>query len=570
MTEITATPQGFNISFQETLFNFNSSVIPKAENGNFVLTVSGKIPVPQILPKDRLLLPIDEGVAIAADKDYECGEFDINNIRGSFCSRQGTMGMIIIQRNNKYLAIILDSTAGAEYYVAKKDGIYSLEMFSRREKKVTYALFNNLVSACKFYRSTRKTEFISLSEKIKHNPEIKKLCGGGIFWIWNDNYDEIMYSDKDTDAVPNTGKKILSVAEDLHQNGIKNALFGIFFKGDSEYVETLYKKYGYICTQYDNYNDVLNPALLNIVPKNRIKNCDYTFRRMKDFPDGIIRTQNGNLAKAWALRGFDGEMHDQNALCCAVAAKRMNLEIPEVLKEYPYYKGRFIDVFGNGLSECFDKNHPVTLEESQKIKRQAFADIKNMGLITGTEDLIEEIMDNLDYSEGLHSPVYLRIKDAGRKHAHIYTKEQEKHIGKHMMSPECRVPLWQLAYHECVAAFPYWGDSTEMAPSLVKEKILFAVLYGCAPLYSFSLGDYEKLKPSILESYQKITAVHQKVATLPMTDFEVISDNFELQRSVFGEKYQVIANFGNSEAQYGNVTIPAKDFVFTDFQKSNK
>ncbi len=570
MTEITATPQGFCLSFQKTLFEFESSVIPKNENGNPVLTVSGKIPVPQIVCGDRLMLPIDEGIAITAEKEYECGEFDINNIHGAFCGRQGTLGMIIVQRNNKFLAIIPDVTAGTEYYATKKDGLYSLEMTGRRETKVTYALFDNLVSACKFYRNTKNKSFVSLTEKIKLNPGIKKLCGGGIFWIWNDNYDEIMYSDKDTDAVPNTGKKIMSIAEDLHRNGVKNALFGIFFKGDSEFAEPLYKKYGYLCTQYDNYNDVLNPALLNIVPQNRVKNCDYTFRRMKDFPDGIIRTQNGSLAKAWALRGFDGEMHDQNCLCCSVAAKRMNQEIPEILKEYPYYKGRFIDVFGNGLSECFNPNHPVTLEESQKIKRQAFADIKNMGLITGTEDIMEEIMDNLDYSEGLHSPVYFRIKDAGRKHAHIYAKDQEEHIAKHMTSPECRVPLWQLAYHECVAAFPYWGDSTEMAPSLMQEKILFAVLYGCAPLYSFSLCDYEKLKPAILESYQKITAVHQKVATLPMTDFEIIGDNFELQRSVFGEKYQVIANFGNNEATYGNITILAKDFVFTDLQKSNE
>lgn len=562
MDTIVKNNQGFSLVSGSVTFDFTTDIYPVSAENVYFVQGEGDMPVPQIQKGDRLLLPIDEGVALEADEEYEPGEYGMDCIKSIFCGRVGTLGMVIVERSKKFLLIMVEDVLNSYYVAEKKEGLYSLSIHCNKPTAVTYGIFDSIKDACKFYRSAKDKTYVTLSDKIEKNPELKKMVGGGIFWVWNDNYDEIMYSDFDTDVSPAVGKDLLYVADDLHKNGVSNALFGIFFEKDSALVEELYKKYGFICTQYDNYSDVLNPELLKIIPKNRVKNCDYTFRRMKDYPDGVVVTADNELAPAWALKGLDGIMHNQNRLCSIVAAKRMEEEIPQILNQYPYYKGRFIDVFGGGVSRCYSKEHPLTLEKSAQVKNNAFKAIKDMGLITGTEDIMEDIIDNIDYSEGLHSPVHFRIHDAGRNHAHIYSEEQTAFINKYMTNPKCRVPLWQLVYHECVISFPYWGDSTEMAPDLIRDKILFACLYGCAPLYSFSIKDYEKIKPAILLSYEKITKVHKAVAELPMTDFEILSEDYTLQRSEFGGKYEIIANFAEKESVINNITIPAKDFYF--------
>ena len=113
-------------------------------------------------------------------------------------------------------------------------------------------------------------------------------------------------------------------------------------------------------------------------------------------------------------------------------------------------------------------------------------------------------------------------------------------------------------------AFPYWGDSTEMSPEFITKKILFACLYGCPPLYSFFVKDFEKLKDSIISSYKKITSIHKKVAELPMTDFKVLREDYQIQKSVFGDKYQVIVNFSEESYTYENKLIPANDLLFEE------
>ena len=551
---------GFAITSNNVTFLFDSILLPKTKNGLLECVSTDHIPTPKLESGDRLLIPMGEGIALTV------GEEDpIANAFGDFCSKQGTMCMVIVERNGKYLLISLENGINTAYDTRPENGTYKLRMFTKNgiPCKVWYGVFDSLKDACACHRALHP-DVITLEQKIKANPEIDKLVGGAIFWVWNDNYDEVMYSDHDVDICPATGNDLMQVAGELYENGVKKAMMGIFFEPDSCYVEPLYKQYGYISTQYDNYNDVLNPELLSIVPNNRVKNCDYTARRMKDYPNGVQVKENGDLANAWALKGFDGVMHPQNTLCPAVAAQRIREEIPQILAKYPYYKGRFIDVYGCRLGACYSPDHPATMEDTLKIKNGAFEAMENMGLITGTENGFDGIINHLTYSEGLHSPVNLQIPDSGRKHAHVMNEEQIAYTGKEMMSPKRRVPLWQLVYHDCMMTFPYWGDSTEATPGYTDRKVLFACLFGCPPLYSFSMKDYEALKPTILDSYKRITAIHEKVATLEMTEYKVLSEDYMLQTSTFGNKYRVTVNFSDAPMALDGKTVGAGEMIFEE------
>ena len=555
----------FTIKNKNVQFEFISEDGFIQADDEIVAKVSDNAPTPIIMPTDRLILPSGEGIAINVDEEYDSGEFSCEQIGGDFCNGQrSSVSMILLERNKSFLAICPNDPVNTKYMVKKENGIYNLFITCSKKATVSYKTFESLPEACKWYRQKYNPSCLTLSDKIKRNHNVEKLAGGAIFWVWNDNYNDVMYSDHDVSISPASGEGLIEIADDLYNNGVSKALFGLFFEVDSCLSEPLYKKFGFLSTQYDNYNDVLNPELLKIIPNNRVKNCDYTARRMKDYPSGVTVTKSGELANAWALKGYDGKMHNQNTMCPVCAKKRMQEEIPEILKKYPYYNGRFIDVFGVGMSECFSKEHPLTKEESLVVKNEAFEALENMGLIIGTEESFDKIIDHVAYSEGLHSPVYYRNKDSGRNHANMYTNEQVDHIRKNMLNPKRRVPLWQLTYHDCLFTFPYWGDSTAMSLDIIKEKTLFACLYGCPPLYSFTESNYKRLKEAILESYKTITAVHEKTALLPMTDFRVLSDDYMLECSVFGDKYKITANFANEPRESDSKIIAPKDFLFEE------
>ena len=529
---------GFSLVSGSVQFDFVTELRPEEQGDKLRFLVKGSAPIPALLDGDRLLLPIGEGIALTVGEENL-----VLNANGDFCSKLGTMSMVMVERGGKFLLISLDNGLHSSYDARPVDGRYALAVNCRKTCGVSYSIFNSLAEACASYRESRG-KVRTLAEKCQFNPEVEKLMSGGIFWVWNDNYDEVMYADADTDVNPEVGEAdLFAVADALRAGGVDEAMIGIFFDGDSSAVEKLYREYGYLSTQYDNYNDVLDPEMLSIIPNNRAKNCGYTARRMKDYPKGVQIKPDGTMKNAWALKGFDGLMHAQKTCCPAVAADAMRREIPEVLAKYPYYKGRFIDVYGCRLGDCYSDEHPLTTEECLDVKNGAFQSIEEMGLIPGTENGFDAIMDHLVYTEGLHSPVIFQIPESGRKHAHVFNDEQTAHIAANMMVPCRRVPMWELAYHDCMMAFPYWGDSTESSPDFTRRRTLYACLFGCPPLYSFSMKDFEALKPAILKSYAEITAINRKVGKLPMTGYEVLSEDYMIQRTTFGDRYRVTVNF---------------------------
>ena len=49
-----------------------------------------------------------------------------------------------------------------------------------------------------------------------------------------------------------------------------------------------------------------------------------------------------------------------------------------------------------------------------------------------------------------------------------------------------------------------------------------------------------------------------------MTDFQVLRDDYQVQRSVFGDKYEVIVNFSEESYTYKNKLILPDDLLFEE------
>ena len=503
-------------------------------------------------PGDRLILPIDSGCRFDVSEDFP-------DIVGAhrFNSRSMTLGMILLERNGDYLALVPEDTVGAGCRIYK-NGAELLEaaVTSQGEILELPGTLREIIAA---YRKLRGNLRVTLDEKSKRLPELERLSRSTIVYVWQDDYEKLMYSNKDEKVSVRNPDGILNIARKLKADGIDDVMFGIFFKSDQPAVNEL-RKLGYMASKYDNYNDVPPADLCEILPETRINECDYLKHRIGDYPDKILTTAGGSLATAWQLDGLDGKRHSQYTMCPLCAVEAMKKEIPEEIKGADY-AARFIDVFGTGLAECHSESHSFTLRESVGIKRSAFEFLTDIGLIPGTEDGCEALASAVCYNEGIASPVFFRYdwREAGRKKARLYeTHEAAEWFRKYMLNPEYRFPLWELCWRDSVISYPYWGDSLLCCQEVTPERILMAALFAEPPLYSFFEKDFEKLEGLIVESYNKIREVLCAVGNLPMTDFGRVGDG--LYRSEFGGKVSVFANFTSEEKRFENVRVAGMGF----------
>ena len=127
-----ATEKGFILERGGVSFCFTDA---RSLDGGEFLLVEGEAPIPELICGDRILVPIGEGIALTV------GEADpILNAGGSFCSKQGTMRMVMVERGGKYLLIRLDSGVYASYSTkpVAEGGTYHLSRQGRKPCGVHY------------------------------------------------------------------------------------------------------------------------------------------------------------------------------------------------------------------------------------------------------------------------------------------------------------------------------------------------------------------------------------------------------------------------------------------------
>ena len=140
----------FNMDKDGVSFHFSSDFALIKENGYYKAEIMGKVPVPELKKGDRLLLPINEGIALKAEEEYETAVFDISYIKRDFCTHEATMSMIIVERAGKFLLITLESGVHSSYEVYKENGIYQFSIINMNWMISIKAIMYNL----RFFRLT--------------------------------------------------------------------------------------------------------------------------------------------------------------------------------------------------------------------------------------------------------------------------------------------------------------------------------------------------------------------------------------------------------------------------------
>ena len=93
------TTNGFSLAKGGVSFDFVTELRPQQTGELLRFSVKGSAPIPTLLDGDRLLLPVGEGIALTVGEDNL-----VPNANGDFCSKLGTMSMVIVERGGKFQA----------------------------------------------------------------------------------------------------------------------------------------------------------------------------------------------------------------------------------------------------------------------------------------------------------------------------------------------------------------------------------------------------------------------------------------------------------------------------------
>ncbi|MBC7328606.1 hypothetical protein H5T87_10940 [bacterium] len=387
------------------------------------------------------------------------------------------------------------------------------------------------VELAKAYRNYAREKglLITLSEKMKENPNLEKLLGAADVWVeealWKE--DASFYLPFALEAKTFGVKRMLIQGRSLPENIAK--------------VNSL----GYITSEYDVYTDIL-PL------EEGQEDVDPLHGRI---PDDVVLMANGERMPG--IFAWDTKLQFMKR-CPALWVHTAKVNIPKVLQKYPF-RGRFLDVVtAEGLYECYDENHPLTRGDKRETSVELLRYVRSLGLVVGSEHGIWWAVPVIDYIEGMMSgnPAHfswpagqlIRPKSKEEEFSDPFGNKLPKWelYEKWGIGHKWRVPLWELVFHDCVVSTWYWGDATDFllqaAPEVTAKKDAFNILYGTIPL--LWSRTWQSNRDVFLKSYRSTCKLHEVIGDKEMLSHEFLTPDHDVQKTLFSDGTMVVVNFG--------------------------
>jgi len=123
--------------------------------------------------------------------------------------------------------------------------------------------------------------------------------------------------------------------------------------------------------------------------------------------------------------------------------------------------------------------------------------------------------------------------------------------------PLFRLPLYQIIFHDSMVTTHQWGSGSLKYTDDDHTRELLELLYAVPPLYHLNLAGWEKQKGQIKSHYAFFSPLHREVGLVPMADFQWLTEEREVQKTTFGDKLELIANFRDQPFVYQGTSVPA-------------
>ena len=96
---------------------------------------------------DRLILPIDEGIMLPTETDDEVlSELSLLNFSAHFCTREGTLSLILWQRGYMYTALAMDDITIGRYSLIRENRLLTVEISTDTAENAMLHIFSGSLS----------------------------------------------------------------------------------------------------------------------------------------------------------------------------------------------------------------------------------------------------------------------------------------------------------------------------------------------------------------------------------------------------------------------------------------
>ena len=560
------------------------------------LSVLGDVMVATASGKGYVVVPVREGLLVPADSGLSfTHRFDTSDYEGCHMQMLGVVqdgAAALFTWQNPYVAAELKSVADNSAVAALKQTLTPSIVLrkSARSFRIHFLGKGDYVTLAKAYRDIAKAEGLVMTwgEKLKGNPARSNLFGAANFKLWSalDRHMDLASTKEESVRTNWTFAEAAQVAAHL--------------KRDLKMDKVLFILGGWIHRGYDNQHPDILPAAPECGGDAALSDCARQVRELgylfclhdnyqdiyRDSPSWderlIMKTDEGKLVRGGHWAGGQAYM-TCSEMALELAQRPQNLPAVKKLTGADAY---FIDTtYAAPLQECFDPRHPLTRRDDIQWK-QALSDYaRGVFGVFGSECGREWAIPHSDFFEGLTGVSGHYYHDAGLP----------GRLGATV------VPLFEIIYRDCVAAYGKYGYDPNQAAEYVLHHISIArpLNYHSVPphLYwqqSGSSAQAETVSPAgapdsaifaradtgwtaglhpfdrfVKNTYEVLSPLNELTARTRMTQHRFLTPDRKVQQSTFGEGVDAVvvtvnagsAPFACSSRLSGKVELPRYGFL---------
>jgi len=322
---------------------------------------------------------------------------------------------------------------------------------------------------------------------------------------------------------------------------------------------------GYLFGTYDSYHSIHDPS-------TRGTDSTWTTAQFDRelFEKGPIVRRDGKKRG-----GFKGTGYKLSPIAARpYVEKRVRDNMSKV--PYNYY---FVDCDAYGeVYDDYSPFHRISQADDVQARMARLAWIRDtFRVVIGSEGGSSYAAEAIHVAEGMFGPVFgwddpdLKSKDSDYYLGQYYPpdgpmvfvkqvpmKEQYKYF---YYAPQFRLPLYEVVFHDSVVTTHQWANGSLKYSNMLDTVALTELLYMVPPLYHINLDEFDKHREIMKRHYAFFSPLHRQVGFAQMTDFCRLSSDQMLQRTIFGDKVELVANFSQESRRYQGVEIPGRSVL---------
>lgn len=358
----------------------------------------------------------------------------------------------------------------------------------------------------------------TLAQKAAARPRVRELLGSASVWGLPGGKGE---------PIP-----AVRMAAQMKAHGLFPALLNLAMDVPDEAVPAL-NSMGFLTGEYDNYDDVREgPIGITSGPVEK----------------HALRLQGGAKATGWVNE--DGsQMYRRSTSVVTGVAREV---VPAMLKRRPF-SARFLDVTSSvDLMEDYGPTQGYDRRGDLRNRLQLYGYVNSLGLVVGGEHGKAWSLPVVDYAEGKLSGPFWWEMPAGYLKVPKTRDDIKANYRRWGVNPAARIPLWDLAFHDCMVDTWYWGDCsgyyTDVAPEVDEFQDLSTMLYGGVPLYWMNhLGyGWDRHRARLLESYWLTSSLHKQIGFAKMISHRFLTPDGMVQETRYAGGGRVTVNYGKA------------------------